>query len=78
VGNRDVFDRDALVFTEILEVIASESRTQIGYDAIWQAQGMHDVLKQLGCLLRGCGDKGLVLDPLGELINGNIYIFEAS
>jgi hypothetical protein len=39
---------------------------------------MHDVLKQLGYLLHGCGDKGLVLDPLGELINGDIYIFEAS
>ena len=39
---------------------------------------MYDVLKQLGYLLRSCGDKGLVLNPLGELINGDIYVFEAS
>jgi len=39
---------------------------------------MHDVLQQLGCLLGGCGDEGLVLNPLEEFVDGDVYIFETS
>ena len=39
---------------------------------------MHDVLKQFGYLLCGCSGEWFIFDPLGELINGDIYVFEAS
>jgi len=76
VANRDVFDRDALVFSKIPEVVASECRVQISYDAIWQAETMYNIFEQVGCLLCGQDDKRLVLNPLIELINSDIHIFE--
>ena len=35
MGNGDIFDGDATVFTEVLEVMASKRSSEIGDDAIW-------------------------------------------
>jgi hypothetical protein len=37
---------------------------------------MHDILDQIGCLLRGCCDEGFVFNPLGKLVDGDIYLLE--
>ena len=35
MGNGDIFDRDATVFTEVLEVMFSKHSSKIGDDAVW-------------------------------------------
>jgi hypothetical protein len=78
VGDRDVFDEDALIFTKILEIVASESGTQIGYDAIWHSKPMYNVLQQVGCLFCYSHDEWFVFNPLGEFVNGDINISKTS
>ena len=35
MGNRNIFDGDAMVFVVVLEVMSSERSSEIGDDAVW-------------------------------------------
>jgi hypothetical protein len=35
MGNRNIFDGNAMVFAEVLEVMASKRSSEIGDDAVW-------------------------------------------
>lgn len=49
-------------------------RAKVGYDAVQETKMVKDLIEELGCPFCGCLDQRLVLDPLGEFIDANIYI----
>ena len=78
MGNRDVFDGDASVFIEVPKMMTSECSSEVGDNAVWETKSMDDVFEELDCFLCNSGDEQFVLNPLGELINGDVYILETS
>ena len=78
MGNRDVFDRDASVLTEIPKMMTSECSSEVGDNAVQETKSMDDIFKELDCLLCSSQNKRLVLNPFGELVNGDVYIPETT
>ena len=78
MSNGDIFDGDATVFAEIPEVMAGKCSSEVGDDAVRETKSMDDVFEELDCFLCNSGDEQFVLNPLGELINGDIYIPETT
>ena len=78
MGNGDIFDGDATVFAEVLEVMASKRSSEVGDDAVWETESVYDVFKELNCFLSSGYDEWFVLDPLGELIDGDVHVPETS
>ena len=74
MGNGDVFDGDASVFVEVPKVMASKCSSEVGDDAVRETESVDDVFEELDCFLCSSRNKRLVFDPLGELINGDIYL----
>ena len=74
MGNGDVFDGDAPVFAEVPKVMASKHSSEVGDDAIWETESMDDICKELGCFLCCSRDERFILDPLGELVDGDVYV----
>ena len=74
MGNRDVFDEDALVFAEIPKMVTSECSSEVGDNAIRDTESIDDIFEELDCLLCSGRNKRLVFDPLRELVNGDIYV----
>ena len=74
MDNRDVFDRDASVFVEVPKIVTSERSFEVGDNAVRETKSVDDIFKELDCLLCSCRNKWLVFDPLGELVNGDVYI----
>ena len=50
MGNRNIFDGDATVFVEVLEVMSSKRSSEISDDAVWQTKSMDDIFKELNYL----------------------------
>ena len=78
MGNGDVFDGDASVFTEVPKMVTSECSSEVGDNAVRDTESVDDIFKELDYLLCGGRDKRFILDPLGELVNGDIYILETT
>ena len=78
MGNRDVFDGDATVFVEISKVMASECSSEVSDDAVRETKSVHNIFEELDCFLCSSRDERFIFNPLGELINGNVYIPETS
>ena len=74
MGNRDVFDRDASVFTEVTKMMTNECSFKVDDNAIRETESMDDIFVELDCLLCNGRNKQLVFDPLGELVNGDAYV----
>ena len=74
MGNRDVFDGDASVFAEVPKMMTSECSSEVGDNAIRETESVDDIFEVLDCLLCSSGNKRLVFDPLGKLINGDIHV----
>ena len=51
MGNGDIFDGDAMVFTEVPKVMASKCSSEVGDDAIQETKSMDDILEELDCFL---------------------------
>ena len=78
MSNGNIFNRDAPIFAEVPKMMAGKSRPEVSDDAIWETESVYDVFKELDCFLSSSCDKWFVLDPLGELINGDVHILETS
>ena len=78
MGNGDVFDGDALVFIEVPKMMASKHSSEVGDNAIRETESMDDIFEELDCFLCSSRDKRFVLDPLGELVDGDIHIPETT
>ena len=74
MGNRDIFDGDASVFVEVLKMLTSECSFEVSDNAIWETESMDDIFEELDCLLCSGRNKRLIFDPLGELVNSDIYV----
>ena len=74
MGNRDVFDGDASVFVEVPKMVASECSSEVGDDAVREIESMDDIFEELDYLLCSGRNKPFAFDPLGELVNGDIYV----
>ena len=53
--------------------MASEYSSEVGDDAVWETESVDDVFEELDCFLCSSRDEWFILNPLGELMNGNIY-----
>ena len=51
MGNRDVFDGDALVFAEVPKMVTSECSFEVGDNAVRDTESMDDIFEELDCLL---------------------------
>ena len=78
MGNGDIFDGDALVFTEVPKMMTSECGSEVGDNAIWETKSVDDIFEELDCLLCSGQNKRFVFDPLGELVNGDVHIPETA
>ena len=78
MGNGDVFDGDATVFVEVPKVMASKCSSEVGDDAVWETKSVDDVFEELDCFLCSSRDERFILNPLRELINGDVYVLEAT
>ena len=78
MSNGDIFDGDAKVFVEVLKVMASKCSSEVGDDAVRETKSVDDVFKELDCFLCSSRDERFILNPLGELVNGNVYVPETS
>ena len=78
MSNEDVFDGDVMVFIEVPKVMASKCSSEVGDDAVWDTKSVYDFVKEFDCFLHGSRDERFVLDPLGELVDGDIYIPETA
>ena len=74
MGNRDVFDRDASVFTKVLKMMTSECSSEVGDNFIWETKSVDDIFKELDYLLCSSQNKRFVFDPLGELVDGDVHV----
>ena len=78
MSNGDVFDGDAMVFAEIPKVKASKCSSEVGDDVVRETKSMDDIFEELDCFLCSSRDERFILDPLGELVNGDVYVLEAT
>ena len=78
MGNGDVSNGDASVFTEVPKMMTSERSSEVGDNAIREIESVDDIFEELDCLLCRGRNKRLVFDPLGELVNGDVYIPETA
>ena len=49
MGNRDIFDGDAMVFIEVPEVMASKRSSEVDDDAVWETKSVDDIFEELNC-----------------------------
>ena len=78
MSNGDVFDRDATVFTEVPKVMASKCSSQVGDGVVRETESVDDIFEELDCFLCSSRDERFILNPLRELINGDVYVLEAT
>ena len=78
MSNGNVFNRDAPVFAEVPKMMAGKSCPEVGDDVVREIESVYDVFKELDCFLSSSCDEWFVLNPLGELINGDVHIPETS
>ena len=51
MGNGDVFNGDAPIFTEVPKLMASKYSFEIGDDAVWETKSVDNIFKELDCFL---------------------------
>ena len=78
MSNGNVFNKDASVFAEVPKMMAGKSYPEVGDDAVRETVSVYDIFKELDCFLCSSRNERFVLDPLGELINGDVHILETS
>ena len=78
MGNGDVFDKDASVFAKVPKMMASKHSSEVGDNAIRETESVDDIFEELDCFLCSSRDEQFILDPLGELIDGDVDIPEST
>ena len=72
--NKNIFDRDALVFIEVPKMMTSECSSKVGDNAIRETESVDDIFEELDCFLCSSQDERFILDPLGEPVDGDIHV----
>ena len=55
-------------------MVASECSSKVGDNAVRETESVEHIFEELDCLLCSGRNKRLVFDPLGELVNGDVYV----
>ena len=74
MSNRDVFDGDAPVFIEVSKVMTSKCSSKVSDNAVRETESVDDVFEELDCFLCSSRDERFILDPLRELVDGDVYV----
>ena len=72
--DRDVFDGDPSVFVEVPKMVTSECSFKVGNNAVRETESMDDIFEELDFILCSSRNKRFVLNPLGELVIGDIHV----
>ena len=72
MSNGDIFNGHRPVFAEVPKMMASKRGSEVGDDAIRETEPVYDIFKELDYFLCSSRDERFILNPLGELINGDI------
>ena len=78
MANGHIFDGYASVFVEVPKVMASKRSSEVGDDAVWETKPVDDIFEELDCFLCSSRDERFIFNPLGELVDGDIYIPETT
>ena len=78
MGNRDIFDRYALVFVEVQKMVTSECSFEVGDNAVRETESVDDIFEELDYFLCSSQDERFIFDPLGELVDGDVYVPETT
>ena len=78
MGNGDIFDGDAMVFAEVPEMMASKCSFEVGDDAVQETKSVDDVFEELDYFLYSSRDEWFILNPLRELVNGDVHVPETT
>jgi hypothetical protein len=76
VCNRDIFDLDARIFTELPELISREVLSQVRDDGIREAEAVQDIRDEINNSIWCEFGYQLVLDPHGKLVDSHQYMGE--
>ena len=74
MGNGDVFDGDASVFTEVPKMMTSKCSSEVGDNVVRETESVDDIFEELYCFLCSSQNKRFVFDPLGELVNDDVHV----
>jgi hypothetical protein len=78
VCNRDIFNLDACIFTELLELVGREIGSQVCDDGIREAEAMQDIRDEINNPIWSELGYRLVLDPLGKLVDSHQHMGETA
>ena len=78
MSNGNVFNGDTPFFAEVPKMMAGKSCPEVGDDAVRETKSVDDIFEELDCFLCSSQDKRFILDPLGELVDGDVYIPETT
>ena len=67
-----------MVFVEVPKVMASKCSSEVGDNAVRETESMDDIFEELDCFHCSSRDERFILNPFGELINGNVYVLETT
>ena len=60
------------------KVMANKSSSEVGDDVVRETESVDDIFEELDCFLCSSRDERFILNPLGELINGDIHVLETT
>ena len=69
MGNGDIFNGDASVFTEVPKMMTTECSSEVGDNAVWETKSVDNVSEEQHRLLGFDSINRTSLDPFGELID---------
>ena len=58
--------------------MASKYSSNVGDDAVWETKSVDDIFEELDCFLCSSRDEWFIFNPLGELVDGDIYVLETT
>ena len=58
--------------------MASKCSFEVGDDAVRETKSVDDIFEELDCFLCSSRDKRFILDPLGELVDGDVHVLETT
>ena len=78
MGNEDILNGDASVFVEVPKMMVSKRVSEVDDDAVRETESVYDIFKELDCFLCSSQDERFILDPLGELVDGDVHMSETT
>ena len=58
--------------------MSSKCSSKVGDNAVRETESVDDIFEELDCFLCSSRDERFILDPLGELVDGNVYVLKTT